>query len=98
MEKTFLKYRKPCVANHELKISPIRYSDKPPTDPKEAKRYSKQKMKYFRYQRLYGDSLVGGVDKAKPIIVKEEVPKKKKGKNKAGKMVGIFVIIKLELV
>ena len=50
-------------------------------------------MKYVRYQRFYGNSLVGGVDKAKIITVKEEVAKKKKGKNKDGKLVGIFVII-----
>ena len=52
-------------------------------------------MKYVRYQRFYGNSLIGGVDKAKIITVKEEVAKKKKGKNKDGKLVGIFVIIKL---
>ncbi|XP_027035542.1 probable ATP-dependent RNA helicase DDX60 [Pocillopora damicornis] len=62
------------------------FTDKPPTDPKERKWYFKQKMKYVRYQRFYGNSIVGGVDKAKIITVKEEVAKKKKGKNKDGKM------------
>ena len=95
MEKTFLKYRKPFVANYELNISHFRSSDKPPTDPKERKWYSKQRDKYFRYQKLYGNSLVGDFDKAESIIVKKEVPNKKKGKKKDGKMVGIFVIIKL---
>ena len=52
-------------------------------------------MKYVRYQRFYGNSLVGGLDDAKIITVKEEVAKKKRGKNKDGKLVGIFVIIKL---
>ena len=89
------KYRKPCVANYELKISLIRSSDKPPTDPQERKRYFRQKMLYVRYNRFYGNSLVGGIDDAKIITVKKEVPKKKKGKKKDGKMVGIFVIIKL---
>ena len=44
---------------------------------------------------MYGNSLVGDFDKAESIIVKKEVPNKKKGKKKDGKMVGIFVIIKL---
>ena len=52
-------------------------------------------MLYVRYNRFYGNSLVGGIDDAKIITVKKEVPKKKKGKKKDEKMVGIFVIIKL---
>ena len=52
-------------------------------------------MLYVRYNRFYGNSLVGGIDDAKIMTVKKEVPKKKKGKKKDGKMVGIFVIIKL---
>ena len=95
MEKTFLKYRKPFVANYELIISHFRSSDKPPTDPKERKKYLKQRDKYFRDQKLYGNSLIGGFDKAKSITVKKEVPNKKEGKKKDGKMVGIFLIIKL---
>ena len=66
----------------------------PPIDPKGRKWYFKKKEKYFRYLKLYGNSLAEGVDMAKIITVKEEVPKKKKGKNKDGKMVGIFVTIK----
>ena len=101
--KPLQNYRKSCVANYELKISLIRSSDKPPTDPKEREKHRKQRDKYFSYQKLYGDSLVGGVDKARIITVEEEVPKNKgkkkvpknKGKKKDGKMVGIFVIIKL---
>ena len=102
--KPLQNYRKSCVANYELKISLIRSSDKPPTDPKEREKHRRQRDKYFSYQKLYGDSLVGGVDKARIITVEEEeVPKNKgkkkvsknKGKKKDGKMVGIFVIIKL---
>ncbi|CAH3109022.1 unnamed protein product, partial [Pocillopora meandrina] len=62
------------------------FKDKPPTDPKERKRYFRQKMPYVRYNRFYGNSLVGGIDDAKIITVKKEVPKKKKGKKKDGKM------------
>ena len=95
VEKTFLKYRKPFVANYELNISHFRSSDKPPTDHKERKLYFKLRDKYFRDLKWYGNSLVGGFDKAKSITVKEEVPNKKEGKEKDGKTVGIFVIIKL---
>ena len=67
------------------------YPDKPPTDPKERKWYFKQKMMYVRYHRFYGNTLVGGVDRAKIITVTENGSKKKKGKNKDGKIVRCIV-------
>lgn len=60
--------------------------DKLPTDPEERRWYLRQKMMTSRFFSFYGNSLVGGVDQAKPIIVKEEKPAKKTGKNKEGKM------------
>ncbi|XP_022803055.1 probable ATP-dependent RNA helicase DDX60 [Stylophora pistillata] len=62
------------------------FKDKPPTDPRERNRYYKDKMKHVRYHRLYGNSLVGGVDNAKIITVTEDGSRKKRGKNKDLKM------------
>lgn len=62
-------------------------SDKPPDDPWRRKWYFKQKQKYTRFLRFYGESLVGGTEKAKIITVTETETKKKTEKNKQGKMV-----------
>lgn len=61
--------------------------DKPPDDRYERKRYLKEKQKYPRFLRFYGNSLVGGIDKAKIITVTETEAKKKTRKKKQGKMV-----------
>ena len=61
--------------------------DKPPDDPRQRKWYFKNKQKYVRYHRFYGNSLVGGIDQAKIITVTGTGAKKKKGKDKQGKMV-----------
>ena len=61
--------------------------DKPPEDPWQRRRYFKEKQKYVRYHRFYGNSLVGGIDQAKIITVMETGAKKKKEKDKQGKMV-----------
>ena len=45
------------------------------------------KQKYARFQRFYGNSLVGGIDQQKIITVKESGSKKKKGKRKESKQV-----------
>ncbi|XP_015748558.1 PREDICTED: probable ATP-dependent RNA helicase DDX60, partial [Acropora digitifera] len=60
--------------------------DKPPDDPYKRKRYLEEKQKYSRFLRLYGNSLVGGIDQAKIITVTETEAKKKTGKKKQGKM------------
>ncbi|PFX17719.1 putative ATP-dependent RNA helicase DDX60 [Stylophora pistillata] len=62
------------------------FKDKPPTDPRERKSYFINKMKHVRYHRLYGNSLVGGVDNAKIITVTEDGSRKKNGKHKDLKM------------
>ncbi|XP_078360874.1 putative ATP-dependent RNA helicase DDX60 isoform X2 [Oculina patagonica] len=62
------------------------FTDKPPEDPYLRKLYFKEKQKYVRFHRFYGNSLVGGIDQAKIITVTETEPKKKKGKDKQGKM------------
>lgn len=56
------------------------FSDKPPDDPWQRKWYFKDKQKYVRYHRLYGNSLVGGINQAKSITVTETGDKKEKGK------------------
>lgn len=61
--------------------------DKPPEDPWLRRRYFKEKQKYVRYHRLYGNSLVGGIDQAKIITVMKTGAKKKNGKDKQEKMV-----------
>ena len=61
--------------------------DKPPDDPYKRKLYLKEKQKYPRFLRLYGNSLVDGIDKAKIITVTETEAKKKTRKKKQGKMV-----------
>ena len=61
--------------------------DKPPDDPYKRKRYLEEKQKYSRFLRLYGNSLVGGIDQAKIITVSETEAKKKTGKKKQVKMV-----------
>ena len=63
------------------------HAEKPPDDPWQRKKFFMQKQKFMRFHRLYGNSLSGGVDRAKTIIVTETDPKKKKGKNKEQKMV-----------
>ena len=62
-------------------------SDKPPDDPSERFWFFKRKQQLNRWHRSYGNSLVGGNDRAKIITVTETGAKKKKGKNKEGKMV-----------
>lgn len=62
-------------------------AEKPPDDPKLRKKHLTEKQKYVRFHRLYGDSLTGGVDRAKTIIVTETDAKKKKRKEKDGKRV-----------
>ncbi|KAK2572321.1 putative ATP-dependent RNA helicase DDX60 [Acropora cervicornis] len=59
--------------------------DKPPDDPYERKRYLIMKQKYTRFQRFYGNSIVGGIDQAKIITVTKTEAKKKTGKKKQGK-------------
>ena len=61
--------------------------DKPPDDPYERKRYLIMKQKYTRFQRFYGNSIVGGIDQAKIITVTKTEAKKKTGKKKQGKRV-----------
>ena len=63
------------------------FSDNPPDNPWQKKRYFKDKQKYVRFQRFYGNSLVGGTDQQKIITVKETGSKKKKGKRKESKQV-----------
>lgn len=62
-------------------------SDKPPDDRYQRKWYFKGKQQYTRFLRFYGESLVGGTEKAKIITVTETETKKKTEKNKQGKMV-----------
>lgn len=62
-------------------------SDKPPDDRYQRKWYLKRKQQYPRFLRIYGESLVGGTEKAKIITVTETETKKKPEKNKQGKMV-----------
>ncbi|KAJ7386938.1 putative ATP-dependent RNA helicase ddx60 [Desmophyllum pertusum] len=61
-------------------------SDKPPDDPSKRFWFFKRKQQLNRWHRSYGNSLVGGNDRAKIITVTETGAKKKKGKNKEGKM------------
>ena len=62
-------------------------SVKPPDDPSQRKSYFKMRQQYPSFLRLYGDSLVGGIDQAKIITVTETEDKEKTGKNKQGKTV-----------
>ena len=63
------------------------FSDNPPDNPWQKKRYFRDKQKYVRFQRFYGNLLVGGTDQQKIITVKETGSKKKKGKRKESKQV-----------
>ena len=73
------------------------WPEKPPDDRKARFWYYKRKQQYARYHRLYGDSLSGGVDRAKIITVTETENKKKKGKDKKGKVVSYEINHKLHL-
>lgn len=68
----------------------ISYTEKPPDDPKERKKFFIRKQTFVRYHRLYGNSLSGGVDRAKTIVVTKTDVKKKKGKNKEQKLVSAW--------
>lgn len=61
--------------------------EKPPDDPKKKFWYNKHKQTFARFLRFYGNSIEGGIDRAKTITVTETGDKKKKGKDKAGKVV-----------
>ena len=65
------------------------FSDNPPDNPWQKKRYFRDKQKYVRFQRFYGNSLVGGTDQQKIITVKETGSKKKKVKRKESKQVSL---------
>lgn len=60
-------------------------TDNPPNNPWLRKRYYKDKQKFVRFQRFYGNSLVGGSDQQKIITVTESGSKKKTGKRKERK-------------
>ncbi|CAH3109024.1 unnamed protein product [Pocillopora meandrina] len=60
-------------------------TDNPPENPWHRERYLQDKQKYARFQRFYGNSLVGGIDQQKIVTVKESGSKKKKGKRKESK-------------
>jgi len=61
--------------------------EKPPDDRKKRYWFYKNKQTYARFLRFYGNSLEGGIDRAKVITVKENGSGKKKGKDKTGKVV-----------
>ena len=63
---------------------------KPPDDPWLRKKFFINKQKFARYHGLYGNSLTGGVDRAKTIIVTKTDSKTKKGKNKEPNMVSAW--------
>lgn len=67
--------------------------EKPPKNPKRRQRYYNDKQKYVRFLRFYGNSLEGGIDRAKVITVTENSDKKKKGKDKTGKVVSNTVSV-----
>ncbi|CAH3109010.1 unnamed protein product [Pocillopora meandrina] len=60
-------------------------TDNPPDNPWQRKRYFQDKQKYIRFQRFYGNSLVGGIDQQKIITVTVSGSKKKTGKRKENK-------------
>ncbi|PFX17720.1 putative ATP-dependent RNA helicase DDX60 [Stylophora pistillata] len=60
-------------------------TDNPPNNPWLRKRYYKDKQKFVRFQRFYGNSLVGGSDQQKIITVTKSGSKKKTGKRKERK-------------
>ncbi|XP_078360877.1 putative ATP-dependent RNA helicase DDX60 [Oculina patagonica] len=62
------------------------FTEKPPDDPKKKFWYNKNKQTFARFLRFYGNSIEGGIDRAKTITVTETDNKKKKGKDKAGKL------------
>ena len=66
------------------------FLDDPPENPWHRERYLQDKQKYARFQRFYGNSLVGGIDQQKIVTVKESGSKKKKGKRKESKQVSFF--------
>ena len=68
-----------------MSIHPFFYN--PPENPWHRKQYLQNKQKYARFQRFYGNSLVGGIDQQKIITVKESGSKKKKGKRKESRQV-----------
>lgn len=63
------------------------FPEKPPKDRRQKKRYSQDKQKYPLYQRLYGDSLVGGADQQKTIVARKSGSRKKKRERKEPKTV-----------
>ncbi|CAH3109026.1 unnamed protein product [Pocillopora meandrina] len=60
-------------------------TEKPPKDLCQKKQYFRAKQKYIRFQRFYGNSLVGGTDQQKVIVVQEPGSKKKKVERKESK-------------
>ncbi|XP_022803066.1 probable ATP-dependent RNA helicase DDX60 [Stylophora pistillata] len=60
-------------------------TDNPPNDPLLRKRYYKDKQKFARFRRFYGNSLVGGSDQQISIPDPESGSKKKTGKKKEKK-------------
>ena len=69
------------------------FSEKPPKDLCQKKQYFRAKQKYIRFQRFYGNSLVGGTDQQKVIVVQEPGSKKKKGERKESKQVSLFLVL-----
>lgn len=67
--------------------------EKPPKNPNRRRRYYNDKQKYVRFLRFYGNSLEGGIDRAKVITVTENSDKKKKEKDKTGKVVSNTVSV-----
>ena len=70
------------------------FSEKPPKDLGQRKLSFRVKQKYIRFQRFYGNSLVGGTDQQKVIVVQEPGSKKKKGERKERKQVSLFLVSK----
>ena len=75
-----------------ISIISFTFAGKPPDDPWLRKKFFINKQKFTRYHRLYANSLTGGVDRAKTIIVTKTGSKTKKGKNKEQKMVSAWYI------
>ena len=75
---------------HTICIISFICAEKPPDDRWQRQKFFIDKQKFIRYHRLYGNSLTGGVDRAKTIIVTKTDAKKKKGKNKEPKMVSAW--------
>ena len=70
------------------------FSEKPHKDLGQRKPSFRVKQKYIRFQRFYGNSLVGGTDQQKVIVVQEPGSKKKKGERKESKQVSLFLVSK----